>query len=52
MSKMVKYPLDKSEKPIIERIFNLKYPYEYLADDRTDDICRQYEEFYKKNYNF
>jgi len=52
VSKMVKYPSEKGEKPIIERLFNLKYPYEYLADDRSKELCRQYEEFYKKNYNF
>ena len=51
VSKMVKIPSSKDEKPIIERLFNLKYPYEYLADDRSEELCRQYEDFYKKNYN-
>lgn len=52
VSKMVKYSSNKDEKPIIERIFHLKYPYEYLADDRMNDICKQYENFYNKNFNF
>ena len=52
VSKMVKYSSNKDEKPVIERIFHLKYPYEYLDDDRMNDICRQYEEFYNKNFNF
>lgn len=51
VSKMLK-PAKNGEKAVIERIFNQKYPYEYLSDDRCDAYCRQYEEFYRENFDF
>ena len=51
VSKMLK-PAKNGEKAIIERIFNQKYPYEYLSYDRCDAYCRQYEEFYREHFDF
>ena len=51
VSKMLK-PAKDGEKAVIERIFNQKYPYEYLSDDRCDAYCRQYEEFYREHFDF
>lgn len=50
VSKMVKYPSDDGEKPVIRRLFNQKYPYEYLSDDRSAELCDQYREFYREYY--
>ena len=50
VSKMMKYPENDGEKATILRLFNQKYPYEYLSDNKTADLCRQYEEFYKENF--
>lgn len=52
VSKMVKYPMDGSEKRIISRHFNQKYPYEYLAEDRSAELCLEYEKFYKEHFEF
>ncbi len=51
VSKMMKYPANKGEKANIVRLFNQKYPYEYLDENKTADLCRQYEEFYKENFS-
>lgn len=45
VTKLVRYG-GGNESSVIKRLFNPKYPYEYLADDRRDDIRRQTEEFY------
>ena len=48
---MMKYPEKDGEKATILRLFNQKYPYEYLSDNKTEELCRQYEEFYKENFS-
>ncbi len=48
VSKMVDYrPLDGG-KPVIERLFYPKYPYEYLKDESTADKMLAMEDFYTK----
>lgn len=51
VSKMVKYPSAAGEKPVIRRLFNQKYPYEYLREDRSASLCDSYREFYREYYN-
>ncbi len=49
VSKMVDYrPLDGG-KPIIERLFYPKYPYEYLRDESTAQKCERMERFYREH---
>lgn len=48
VTKLVRYGTDKKEKSIITRLFNPKYPYEYLAGDRRADIEAKTEEFYEQ----
>lgn len=50
VSKMVKYPTEPDEKAIILRLFNHKYPYEYLAEDKSTEMCQKFEAFYQENY--
>ncbi len=47
VTKLVRYG-GGTEKSVIKRLFNPKYPYEYLAGDRKGDIKRQTEEFYQQ----
>ena len=47
VSKMVK---NSAEKPIIERMFHKKYPYEYLRDENCEELCDKYERFYRENF--
>ena len=49
VSKLVDYRPDDGGKPIIERQFYPKYPYEYLRDESTEEKCRAIEEFYCKH---
>ncbi|MBQ8849956.1 MAG: coproporphyrinogen dehydrogenase HemZ [Clostridia bacterium] len=37
------------EKRTIERLFHQKYPYEYLAEDRSCQFARTAEEFYREH---
>lgn len=46
VSKMVNYRPQNGGKPIIERLFYPKYPYEYLKDESTLDKILQMEKFY------
>lgn len=48
VTKLVRYGGNEAEKSIITRLFNPKYPYEYLAGDRSDDIRQKTEEFYNQ----
>ncbi|MBQ2735353.1 MAG: coproporphyrinogen dehydrogenase HemZ [Clostridia bacterium] len=48
VSKMVNYRPEGSDKPIIERLFYPKYPYEYLKDESTDEKLAVMEEFYRR----
>ncbi len=49
VSKMVKYSSEKGEKSVILRYFNKKYPFEYLAENCSEELCRNYEEFYREH---
>ena len=46
VSKMVNYHPQNGGKPIIERLFYPKYPYEYLKDESTLEKISQMEQFY------
>ena len=48
VTKLVRYGDGDKEKSVITRLFNPKYPYEYLAGDRRDDIRCKTEEFYNQ----
>lgn len=49
VSKMVNYRPLSGGKPIIERLFYPKYPYEYLRDESTTEKINAMEEFYLKH---
>ncbi len=49
VTKLVKYVPEVAGSSSILRIFNPKYPYEYLRDDRVLDIRQKTEQFYKEN---
>ena len=46
VSKFVDYAPANGEKRTIERFFNQKYPYEYLAEDKTEEKLAAAREFY------
>lgn len=46
VTKLVRFGGDQ---PMIRRFFNPKYPYEYLAGDRREQMNRKIEEFYRVN---
>ncbi len=50
VSKMVNYRPENGGKPIIERLFYPKYPYEYLKDESTDEKVRAMETFYHNQH--
>lgn len=49
VTKLVKYGGGKDGKNIITRLFNAKYPYEYLAEDRYGKIAQKTLDFYGEN---
>ena len=49
VSKFVDFAHQNGEKRTIERFFNQKYPYEYLAEDKTDEKLNAAREFYIKH---
>ena len=49
VSKMVDYRPADGGKPVIERLFYPKYPYEYLKDDSTKEKCETMEKFYREH---
>lgn len=49
VSKFVDYAPANGEKRTIERFFNQKYPYEYLAEDKTEEKLNAAREFYVKH---
>lgn len=49
VSKLVDYRPDRGGKPIIERLFYPKYPYEYLRDESTAEKLARMEEFYREH---
>lgn len=49
VSKLVDYRPDRGGKPIIERLFYPKYPYEYLRDESTAEKLSRMEAFYREH---
>ena len=49
VTKLVDYRTAEDGKIKIERIFNDKYPYEYLRDNKSSEINRGVVEFYEKH---
>ena len=49
VTKLVDNTGSKLETRNIERLFNQKYPYEYLAEDRSAAFAEAAESFYKKH---
>ncbi|MBE6588664.1 MAG: coproporphyrinogen dehydrogenase HemZ [Ruminococcaceae bacterium] len=49
VSKMVDYRPKNGGKPVIERLFYPKYPYEYLRDESTPEKIAAMENFYLKH---
>lgn len=49
VSKFVDFAPQNGEKRTIERFFNQKYPYEYLAEDKTEEKLRAARDFYIKH---
>jgi oxygen-independent coproporphyrinogen-3 oxidase len=47
VSKMVDYAPADGSKPLIERLFYPKYPYEYLEDESTEEKLGAIESFYR-----
>ncbi|MBE6602298.1 MAG: coproporphyrinogen dehydrogenase HemZ [Ruminococcaceae bacterium] len=50
VSKMVDYRPENGGKPIIERLFYPKYPFEYLRDTSTDEKVSKMEAFYRDHH--
>ena len=48
VSKMVNYRPENGGKPLIERLFYPKYPYEYLNDESTAEKMAKMEAFYRE----
>ncbi len=48
VSKLVDYVPQTEGKSFIRRLFNPKYPYEYLKTDNADEMRRGAEEFYQE----
>ncbi len=49
VTKLVDYRGGEDGKIKIDRVFNPKYPYEYLSDDRTADTEKTVIEYYEKH---
>ena len=49
VTKLVDYAPTDGGKPIIERLFNPKYPYEYLREDTTEQKAVAAERFYQEH---
>ena len=47
VSKMVNYRPGGEQKPVIERLFYPKYPYEYLRDESTEEKIAAMKAFYR-----
>ena len=47
VSKMVNYRPEDGQKPVIERLFYPKYPYEYLRDESTGEKVAAMKAFYR-----
>ncbi len=49
VTKLVDYHADQSGKIEIERVFNDKYPYEYLSEDKSIKINEMIMDYYRKH---
>ena len=49
VTKLVDYHADKDGKIEIERVFNDKYPYEYLSRDLSEKNAEAVLEYYRKH---
>ncbi len=49
VTKLVDYTPQNGTKPIIERLFNPKYPYEYLREDTTEEKTEAIVRFYTEH---
>lgn len=50
VAKMVDWTPEKGGKPVINRLFYDKYPYEYLAKNKTDELLGQARKFYEERF--
>ena len=48
VTKLVKPAQNDSEKSKIVRLFNQKYPYEYLSDNKSGEMLAEMERFYRE----
>lgn len=48
VTKFVRYPDQKDGKNVIRRVFNPKYPFEYLREDDCDKLVTGLEDFYNE----
>ena len=48
VTKLVRHGRDDSEKTHISRLFNQKYPYEYLSDNKSEEMLSEIERFYRE----
>lgn len=49
VTKLVRYDADKNKGSYITRLFNPKYPYEYLAEDKRGQIDAKINEFFEQH---
>lgn len=49
VTKLVDHTSISAEERNIERLFHQKYPYEYLAEDRSEAFAQSAEDFYRKH---
>lgn len=49
VTKLLDYDAENASKTRIKRIFNDKYPFEYLKEDRTETLAREAQEFFAAN---
>ena len=48
VTKLVRQPQNENEKLKISRLFNQKYPYEYLSENKSGDMLSEIERFYRE----
>ena len=46
VTKLVRQPQNENEKIKITRLFNQKYPYEYLSENKSGEMLAEIERFY------
>ena len=49
VTKLVNLGIPGEKKPVIKRIFNPKYPYEYLQKDSSSEIIDGIDDFFANN---